>query len=315
VIIGGVYLEATLAPINVDRLDGVTEYSDLTRLEWTCGGTAYYVAHYLKKYRSAGSYLFTKKGDDDTFSRELGKKLKGVAGYMPATTGEQCGVSIHLRHQENANWVWTTFTHKGALANLTWSSVMHHLQRKTEGPSILYISGYFRTGLWQNLADDLRKISSRAVVCVNHGRYMEGENSVAVKELINAFQQGQIDIYICTLVELKRLITDYGHSVQYRAPQEFLTALAFEELLPRITVVRHTDNDDALIYYVIDKSVYTEADDPRPGANRPGLNGAFSAGLVYGLCHAREGQGIEATVKGAVKLAIDDYCKAAAGTP
>jgi hypothetical protein len=175
---------------------------------------------------------------------------------------------------------------------------------------MLFISSYFRTGLWQNLTDDLRKISSRAVVCVNHGRYADGENPGAVKELINAFKQGQIDVYICTLVELKRLINDLGHIVQYRTTEEFLRALAIEGLLPRITVVRHTGNDDAAIYYVIDESVYTEAD-PRPGANRPGLNGAFSAGLMYGLCHATEGQGIEATARGAVRLAIDDYCKAA----
>jgi hypothetical protein len=320
VIIGGVYLDATLTPIRVDRLDGVTEYSDLTRLEWKGGGTAYYLAHYLRKYHSAGSYLFTRKGDDDTFSRELERKLKGVEGYILDTEGEQCGVSIHLRHEVdadsevNSNLGWTTFTHKGALANLTWSSVMRRLQRKTEGPSILYISSYFRTGLWQNLTGDLQKISSGAVVCVNHGRYMEGENRVAVNELIKAFKKGQVDVYICTLRELECLIKDYGRSVQYRTIQEFLRALAFEDFLPRITVVRHAGNEKAIIYYVIDKTVYTETGQG-PGVDHPGENGAFSAGLVYGLCHAPEGQGIEATVKRAVKLAIEDYCRAATEGP
>jgi hypothetical protein len=286
VLLGGLYLDLFLSPIKTQDLVE-TEYGDLEMVTARCGGSAYFVGHSLWKNFAKKSYLITRVGRNDPMSvallRSLSEKKWIRQEHILAVKNTQCGVSVHLLQRDHS--FYTTFTHKGALAELTWDPVLVTIQRRLRGGGVLYISGYFRTALHRGLIGALRDLSPNVLVCIDHGRFEAAENLEAVDVLREAFERRIVDV--CTYGELCRFMECVGHHPA--DPSDILISLqhfAASGALPLVTVVRgDTQANQAVAFVIVGGRVETVTQRV-PGdqlVTRPGLKSAFNAGLLHGL--------------------------------
>jgi hypothetical protein len=201
VIVGSVYLDITVGPIHSDALSK-SEYGNLDRVKTDCGGAAVWVGRRLFDYQEK-SFLFSRVGKGDPFSQDLTRRLNGErwikGGALARAEGIQSGISVHLVQPGK---MYTTFTHRGALNSLGWEGIMSGVLRAAKHGGILFISGYFRTNLCDDLRRSLESLPPRLVVCLDHGRFMPRDNERALFALRDAFQQKAIDIYLCTYSDL-----------------------------------------------------------------------------------------------------------------
>jgi sugar/nucleoside kinase (ribokinase family) len=176
---------------------------------------------------------------------------------------------------------------------------------------VLYISGYFRTNLGLNLARTLLGLSPKLLICVDHGRFRGGVNPNAEAALTDAFARGLIDVYICTMDELRELMRTTGKVVDDRSdPIRALEALA--KFLPPITVVRSNTSDPTANAYVLygGKASHIEGQTGRnPRHDSLGIKNAFNAAFVYALATGSPELGLAQIVEASAKHALDAWAE------
>jgi hypothetical protein len=292
VIVGPMYLDLYLEPINVHTLDG-SEFSDLTEVRKDCGGSACFAGRYLHQSFRKRSYLFSRLGKRDIFSKELEKKVRAEEwvrrSHITTAKDSQCGVSIHLVRRNASH---TTFTHKGASGDLEWRPIVKKIRRRTNrGGGVIYLSGYMRTRLCNGLSESLRYLSPKFLICMDHGRFRAGSHHNEALALEEAFSSDLIDVYFCTYEGLRQYLAEVGADVLSSSttpdPEEdYLKSIASNSALPRVTIVRSNPMKDLLTAHVILDGTVTPVEMPvsrRWPSNRPGLKNAFNVGFMHAL--------------------------------
>jgi hypothetical protein len=286
ILVGGIYLDVWLSPVSV-RLAKNTEYSDLDTVRAEPGGSAFYVGKYLGESFNRRSYLFSRIGRGDPFSRHLERIVKDVpwirGDHLTASGTSQCGVSVHLIDHDGT--FLPTFTHRGSLVELSWPLILRDLQHYTRrGGGLLYISGLFRTGLAVDLVSSIQKLSPGVLVVLDHGRFQPDDHVAAVRSLLDAFRLAAIDIYICTYSEIAALARGAGVVVSGEVSQfELIESFAGMHFLPKITVVRgDPEPGQPVAILAIDDKIELIEDGPHNWVPRniPGGNSAFTAGFL-----------------------------------
>ncbi len=311
-ILGAVYLDIFVRPVKTKNLVN-TEYSDLQQVGDDSGGSACYVGRFLASPRfKKRSYLYTRLGGKGPFSDILKKHLKEETWIrrlrMTEDPDSQCGVSIHL-FQPDDNYD-TTFTCKGALASLGWNKSLEALRKDTRRGGILHISGYFRTNLCDDLARSLNQLPANLVTCIDHGRFEPEESQRAAKELLKAFSEGAVDIYICSYPELRNLMSGAGAFVEEGLPVNLaLDVYAKKELLPRVVVVRcNPDKTRVTAWVLIDDkafSVTREMPNVRQRSIELGTSNSFNAAIMHFLATGDPDENLNDALRNSVSGSLD----------
>lgn len=305
-LLGGVYLDIWISPVSIDRFPNV-EYSNLDTVRIEPGGSAFFVGKHLWTGFTHKCYLFSRVGEGDVFSKQLAKLLKNCpwtrGNHLSTSQHSQCGVSIHLL--DRARQAVPTLTHKGALSELSWSRVLKDLQHVTRrGAGVLYISGFFRTGLSRDLDSSIRALAPDTLVLIDHGRFQASDDPAAANSLLDAFRSGLIDIYICTYAEITTFADAIGLTFVRGQPHiETIEYFAQSEILPKVTVVRGDPiNGVPTAIIAIDAKVQLIEEGPRDWTprNRPGEQDAFTAGFINYLYTGDSRESLEDILTGAV---------------
>jgi hypothetical protein len=289
------------------------EYSNLEQVRDDSGGSACYVGRFLKSNFGKRSFLYTRLGGRGPLSELLKKHLneeRWIRGRIIASEDKdtQCGVSVHL-FQPNDTY-HTTFTCKGALASLGWNRVLSLLAKKGRRGGILHISGYFRTGLYSELAWSLNQLPVNLITCIDHGKFEPDDTRNAANALLRAFSESAIDIYICTFPELRGLMGQAGVAVDDSSVGTALRLFAEGSLLPRITVVRcEPEHQLVTAWVLVDKEVHSveRAALPVRANTQLGASNSFNAALVYYLSTGNPGEDFTSTITSAVGNALDKW--------
>ncbi|WP_370963274.1 hypothetical protein [Amycolatopsis sp. cg9] len=319
-ILGGVYLDLMVQPISVKRLDNY-EYSTLDQIRYDCGGSACYVGHYLHQNFDHRSYLYSRLGEQTALSDELRGKLSEEKWIRRAhyqnDAHAQSGVSLHLLQADSS--YRTTFTHKGALGGFNWEPLLSKMVKKTSRGGVLHISGYFRTGLHRELCHALENLSPNLLVCVDHGRFLPEDHQGAANALLEAFNRRLIDLYICTLPELCRLMATADVEADAQAtPEETLQKFAASGKLPRVTIVRgHAAAEATSAHIVLDNELLPAVSVTPglpPARDVPGRNNAFNAAVMHYLTEGLTGAPIAESISVVVRQALESWIRTARGT-
>lgn len=327
VMVGGVYVDISLKPVDVDHLSSV-EFANLNEIQTTCGGSAIWVGRYLYKVYKLRSALVSSTGASDPASRQLRSRLKAERWIrkrkMLKVKFHQCGQSVHLIQSDGR--FHTTFTHQGALRSLRWKAVHQRVRKLTDRGGLLYISGYFRTGLWLDFEESLKNLSPKILVCVDHGRFLEHDANPAAAELTRAFARDYVDVYLCSFRELCQLASLRGTvSIGKGAGQididnidseervlNTLRTLATVRWLPKITVVRSdVDKHRVTAYIILDGEILVESQDRAPFmVDEPGPRNAFNAGLIYSLVRGDRDEDLRDSLHHAAREALTAWLSA-----
>ena len=330
VMVGGVYIDISLKPVEVEKLYSV-EFANLKEIRMTCGGSAIWVGRYLHDVYGVRSDLVSSTGASDPASRQLRIELRAEPWTrkvrLLTVAHHQCGQSVHL--VQGSGRFHTTFTHQGALRRLCWKPVEHWVKRMTDRGGVLYISGYFRTGLDLDFEETLRRLSPKILVCVDHGRFSASDYTrQAADELVKVFSASLVDVYICSFKELCELAKMQGTVPPTKEPGRFdpnaigsekeaLQAIRFMatmQWLPKVTVVRSDVDELQVSAYVVVDGQIIEEHKPRSGpmVDEPGPRNAFNAGLLHSLARGDRGADLHTTLRRAAQEALDAWLKAAA---
>jgi sugar/nucleoside kinase (ribokinase family) len=310
--VGAIYIDLTLTPV-VERILDASEYSDLDQVSIDCGGSAWFVGRYLERKFGKKSTLYTKIGSVDLLGKQLKVQMKRERWYkslrFTVERTKQCGVSVHLVNRDIG--YHTTFTHKGALADLDWGSVHDDLLWRSRKGGILHLSGYFRTALCNDLSVSLRQLSPDLIVCVDHGRFGSQDHERAARALLEAFDENLIDIYICTISELQQLMElDRLMGQPGERDEDLLRRCNRSGRLPEVTVVRcEPGRGEARAYVVTEgavRLVECRASIPRR-VDFPGRNNAFNAALMYYIVEGSTGEDFSAAICNAVQKALERW--------
>lgn len=206
--------------------------------------------------------------------------------------GSTTPVSIHLLQRSEA--FTTTFTQRGALANLEWRHINQHLSQLRHDSALIHLSSYFRSDLHVGLVDNLRELSRRHVIALDHGRITPAvASSSSVAALREAFRRGYIDFYTCTFDDLWA----FAHSADWRPPpspdargEQDLRALSQMLRLPPVTIVRDDHwLESGSAYVLLDERVElvsTDADESVHPTGGVGPKNAFNAAFIRTLLRA-----------------------------
>ncbi len=268
ILIGGVYLDLILYPIDTAHLDH-REWGNLEVIKMQLGGSAYYMGKYLyEQYRQESELLTIVGSADDPLSAEAARLLKQESwvrnDVIMDRTQSGTPVSVHL--VQRSEEFTTIFTHRGALDHLSWDDIARGSTAVREGePAVLYISAYFRSNLHVGLVEQLRSLSKRQIIVLDHGRVNpETDNPQAAIALKEAFNRGYVDIYICTFVQLWDL--DRSPAIEEPIPaetrtQEFFVDLAGRLNLPSVTIIRGEDwPGEGAAYLLMDGELHVVSD-------------------------------------------------------
>jgi hypothetical protein len=309
VVVGGVYLDLELSPIDVVRLDDA-EFYDLNTVNMKCGGSVLYFGRSLHELFHIRSFLFTRLGKGDPFSKALGSKLRAEAWirnpHTPESPNTQCGVSVHLVRRQND--YHTTFTNTGTLSALQWGPMWSKLQGRTKRGGVLYIAGYFRTGLHADFSR-LEQLSSKLLICLEHGRFSSTSNPAAASALLEAFRN-LVDVYLCTPPELRELMKSNGVLVDAQThDREALEYFASQAKLPPITVVRGRAEvgGQAVAHILYDNKVTDVSAPCHANVTKVGYKSVFNATFVHALVTGDPGDSTEDIVHSATREALDTW--------
>jgi sugar/nucleoside kinase (ribokinase family) len=295
-LVGSIYADINIRPVTGASLKP-GEFDD-ANITANIGGSAWYVGHYLYRY-GVKSYLFTRLGHRDSpFTRVIMKHLRNedwIKGGANFTRGEpESGVSVHLEQADET--FRTTFTQRGALKGLGWDRLVNRLEKKLGRTGVLYISGYFRTSLCDNLCDSLERLSAGAIVCVDHGRFQVGDQGVAVRALMDAFKAGLVDCYLCTADEMRDLASGVGlGATGGTSLEEIADRLSQDQHLPRVTAILDAGGADIRVHVVVDGKFISlkEVRNAHWRAHRPGPRNAFNAGFLHELAYGNPALDLE----------------------
>ena len=310
-LVGGIYYDVTLHPVDLDNLV-VGEYSDLDESRKDIGGSAAWVGHYLRTLMDphAKSYLFSRLGDDAN-SRDLQKMLKREGWikkfYQEPAAHAQCGTSYNL--EQLGQQKRTTLTHRGSLASFDWRQFLDKLHQKVKHGGIIYISGYFRTNLNQDLTASLETLPAKTIVCIDHGKFQQSDYLRAGAALKQAFSAGLVDVYLCSYSELLGFAeSNLGTLATSSSIEEMLTLCHEANLLPPVTVVHGEPNACGTVAYLAYKGDIKVAklDSPSPGS-RLGCQNAFNAGFIYELAHGSPHSSINVALDEAIMRALQAW--------
>jgi hypothetical protein len=293
-LVGSTYIDVTLSPINTQVLER-SEWSNIGPLKFHLGGSAYWVGFFLWKLHNIKSYLFSSKG---THSDPLTKEFDRLLQKEPWLIDKFCTykdlpspVTVHLIQDKNL--FETMFTSANALHNLSFMSISNDLNEVLADGGVLYISGYFKTNLSNDLDDVLKQLRSdkNTLVCIDHGLLMADEMVGPARKLKAAFEGGLVDIYFCTLDEIWDLF-NAGSKNTISKPNNDNDVISILETLPHdlgpyITVLR----DIRLPYNKVFTKVRGSTWNSIKGTNsfivknRIGIKNAFNAEFIYSLIH------------------------------
>lgn len=311
-IVGAIYIDLTITPVMETKLNP-SEHSDLDQVSIGCGGSAWFVGRYLERKFGKKSTLYTKIGSVDPLGKHLKTQMKREHWHkslrFTVEPTKQCGVSVHLVNRNKG--YHTTFTHKGALADLDWGPVHDDLRWRSRKGGIMHISGYFRTSLCNDLSVSLRQLSPDLIVCVDHGRFRPQDHERAARALLESFDEKLIDIYICTIPELRQLMELDGLMSDPSDPDEdLLRRYNRSGRLPEVTVVRcEPGRSEAKAYVVTEKAVSLvkcRASIPRR-LDYPGRNNAFNAALMYYIVEGATDEEFGAAICNATQKSLERW--------
>jgi hypothetical protein len=286
VLIGGIYLDISLGPVDIKETKN-TEYYDLDTVKVAPGGSAFFVGKHIWDAFHRPSYLVSRIGKGDQFSKQLAALLKEVpwirGNHLSASNNSQCGISVHLIDRDES--FRPTFTHKGALIELSWRSIIKEVQHLTRhGGGVVYISGFFRTGLNVDLTTSINQLSPYVLTIVDHGRFQPGDNPAAERSLLEAFRSNAIDVYVCTFDEMLCLAESAGISHPHQISKlELIQSLASGRFLPKVTIIRGEPGPGRPhATLVVDDRIESiqEGPDEWHLTNVPGRGSAFTAGFI-----------------------------------
>lgn len=315
VCLGPVYLDLDVSPV---RHSTATEVSDLDQIRMTAGGSAVFVCTFLHQLDRRG-HLVSHVGTRDEFGKILRSRFERNSSLRGARLSYEkrgsCAVSISLIDPTGAPS--PTYTHMGVLRSLTWDVVLRpiqHLFRRTGG--VLYIGGYFRTGLDSGLIDGLNRLPPATLVVLDHGRFLPADcvqNSRALRE---AFRRRAVDVYICTYAELLQLAETAGYArVDITRPRrEVEHLLEWGGLpLPEVTVVRGDIIEGRPNFAMLIRGGTVQEFSSRENSSRGGDRGgknAFTAGFIASL-YTNDGRNLREAINHAVTDGIAAWDKVA----
>jgi sugar/nucleoside kinase (ribokinase family) len=311
-IVGGVYLDIRLQPVDVNLLEE-GEFSVLDSIGMDAGGSAAWVGRFLYNMdKSRRSYLFTRLGDD-AFTKDLKQRLEKERWikklYEVAQKHSQCGVSIHLVQPDGRPV--TTLTHRGSLDSLGWRQIIDPLARETKRGGLIYISGYFRTHLYQDLRDALEALPARTVICIDHGRFRPFDYQRAGDALKSVFSSGLIDVYLCNYPELRDFAGGAGLKVTEQMSVADVIGLSERAgILPAVTVVRGEPNASSAIAHIAHhgRIERIELNDNAPSPKgRLGSENAFNAGFIRELACGLTESGIDVALNESVRCGLESW--------
>ena len=309
VLVGGVYLDVYLKPVYVDMTPN--EYADLGAVRTSPGGSAYFVGRHLGE-RGRRSYLFSRMGKGDLFSRQLKRHLEDadwIRGENVSTARSgQCAVSVHLL--EPSGIPLPTYTHRGALQELTWSRCLQDVQRYLRGGGgVLYVSGFFRTSLDNDLRSSINALPPDTLAVIDHGRFKGEYYQAALRTLLEAFATDVFDIYVCTMTEIMELASGAGVRLTpgladgQAVVREILDGIR----LPRVTIVRGDAKPrrQARAIVAFDGSIFTIKEGPLEWTptGEPGGKSAFTAGLIEYLFVGND-RNVDEAIREAVRAGL-----------
>jgi len=238
VLIGGVYLDLVLYPVDIKQLDH-NEWATLERISTQLGGSAYYVGKYLYDQYGQASELVTIVGDAaDALSAETARLLSAEPWVSndPIVDQSRAGTPVSVHLVQRSEEFTTIFTHRGALDHLAWRDIRRASKAiGQDAPALIYISSYFRSNLHLGLIGQLRELSRRHVIALDHGRVNPGaDNPQCAIALRQAFQHGLVDVYFCTFREIWAF--DRSPAAEEPPPQEMRTAELLASLAARLNV-------------------------------------------------------------------------------
>jgi hypothetical protein len=197
------------------------------------------------------------------------------------------------------------------LSQFRWGDVQSELGRTLRGGGVLYISGYPKTYLWEDLLKYLEEFNKKnTLVCIDHGRLVLNLiDGRALDALRNAFVRGLIDIYICTFQEflsfycfqkgvtpqirhqtvegLLKQTSFAGSTIDVHAILDEL-ALDAEFALPCITAVRDRNvPGETNVFVIIGGEVHLIESEEHVHEGPTSLRhaNAFNAGMMHHLVH------------------------------
>jgi len=314
-LVGGVYWDITVGPIGTTKLEE-NEWSNADAVEYDIGGSALWVGRFLWK-KQQKSYLFSAigNGDDPHTVRflELFENERWPLNRLAfGRPGDKTAITVHLLIQSRRRFR-TMITYSGALSGFGWNSIAQQLNEKLTYGGVLYISGYFKTCLWQSLVGSLAALPRNTLVCIDHGRLVRKlEQGAAVRAIRDAFKARLVDLYFCTHNEIfdlfevsriRRLWLSWGRV------QRILQELASRGELPLITLVRGGDiSGKTKAYAIVGKSVYTLEGSIGPIYNHKTVSptNEFNASMMYHLIHDPRFQELEEQVIEAGNKALEE---------
>lgn len=311
VLIGGVYLDVMLNPIETTDLRP-EEWSNLDPVKIDLGGSCLQVGRALCDHYDLDSVLLTSVGgSDDPLSVELRRRLERERWLRnanhEAVPGVSAAVSLHL--QQGSGDFTTIFTHRGSLDHLRWARIWPDLLEAHETGGVVYLAGYFRTGLHAELSAHLGRLGPEQIVAIDHGRLVpEVEHPQSIRTLKQAFRRGEIDIYICTLSELWSLVKYPNREDVPKTDGQstgFLQALVAGTALPPLTVVRDESclgrSTAWLLVGATESAREISITSERDRATGPvGMDNVFNAGFLYSLVTGDPELGLEDAIVQAV---------------
>lgn len=330
-LVGSVYLDIRLDPIDAKKL-GRDEWSNINSPKYDLGGSSIWVGRYLWKEYGKKSHVFSIKGGNDDILTNLFDKLLEKEKWLEndlfsGQKHQQTALTIHL--VQRFNKFTTMFTHTGVLDGFNWEreGIQNKLKELLKYGGVLYISGYLKTNLRNELDPSLREIkeiSENTIVCIDHGRLMKRENSTAIDNLSEAFINDRIDVYFCTYKELREFdFLSRGNKLPFRINfarsslsagqvRRNLEKLAKKGRLPLLTIVRSREiAGDVKVYVIVGDKVFPIEGTPgeKITTTSVGLINAFNASFMYSMLHDSRCPTLEKQITHAAQVALKTWRK------
>jgi hypothetical protein len=320
ILVGGLYVDIMVRPVKAGLLKA-EEWSDLDPIEMQLGGSCYWLGRNLHQLYGQQSYLYTLLGGSDDAltadSARLVEREGWVLNLPPRGSGSsRTAISILLIQRNNRQS--TIFTYRGVLAEMSWRHLRGDLVQNLQVPSLIHISGFLKTNLSSGFLDFLRPLHARHLICLDHGGFVsQVESPPAISAIREAYEQGVVDIYLCTLEEFQQFCefpAEPTKKVYKGSTEQLIRMLARTQCLPCVTVVRGEDLPDWRKVYIVIKEEVTVVTLRSPRTIAKGLvfsKMMFDAAFLYSLTHSHAGSSLEARTAAAADEGLISWAEAA----